>query len=110
MRPALRGPGWRGSALALALLLTSTVASTITSCSDDAPAISKEKFVDQIKGLQPGVDPGIGSCVYDNIKGDKVVMADLAAHGAASNQISEDSSQKLSRLLARCIRGAENGG
>lgn len=92
--------------------LVALVALGLTSCgADDQPAtISKQQFIQQISALDNAkVDPGVASCVYDNVKKDKAVMADLAAHGADSDKISQESSDKLGRLLARCIRGAQGG-
>ena len=78
-------------------------------CSDDE-TISKQAFVDQLKAQTPPIDPGIASCVYDNVKSDRDVMADLTKYGAGSDRISQSSDDKLQRLLARCIRGAEGSG
>ena len=75
------------------------------SCSDDQ--ITKQEFIDQTKRSDPPVDPAIASCVYDNVKQNKSVMADLTEHGAASNKISQDTDATLTRILARCIKGAE---
>ncbi len=84
------------------------VMSVAPACGDDAvPVITKQQFTDQIKDLQPGVDPAVGSCVYDNVKQDRDAMADLSRYGAVSNKISQATDEKLQRLLARCIRGAE---
>ena len=75
-------------------------------CSDDQ--ITKQEFIDQTRHSDPPVDPAIGSCVYDNIKQNKSVMADLTEHGAATDKISQDTDAVLTRILARCIKGAED--
>ena len=65
--------------------------------------LERSEFVSQVTDKQGGLDRPLANCVYDAMRADEVLLADLRDHGGWSDEISVDSDKKMQKIMARCI-------
>jgi len=98
-------PSMRRPQRALRATLAVTLALvTATACGGD-DLYPRDEFVEQTTAN--GVTRSVAECTYDQIKGNKAIMAELNRTGGPNPDISQKVDSQLSKILARCIL-AEN--
>lgn len=81
---------------------------TGSACGEDE--LDRSEFISQVTDKQGGLDRPLANCVYDAMRRDDELLADLRDHGGWSDEISVDSDEKMQRIMARCILAEDEGG
>lgn len=66
----------------------------------------EEEFVTKL--VEQGIERPVGECVYSAIEKDRAVMADVVRAGGPDDDITDKTANKMSRILARCLLGANS--
>ncbi len=95
MRPL---PRFSVAAFGVALVLVGSA------CGDD-DIFPRDEFVSQV--VEMGVTEPVANCAYDQIKGNKSIMAELRRAGGPNSNISSKVTDEMAPILARCLLAAE---
>lgn len=77
-----------------------------TGCGGDE-TFPRAEFVKQVQAN--GVTKPVAECTYDRIESDDAIMQELIRADGPNPKISEEISEKMSKVLARCLLAVEDG-